>query len=411
MNIDVAARILFWSSVCVLVYTYAGYPLLLLLLVRLRPLKVARADYTPAVSIIITAYNEERDLREKLENTLALDYPPELLEIIVASDCSTDRTDEIARSFAGRGVRLLRQPERQGKTAAQNAAVELAHGEIILFSDATTLYQPDVLRVMMPDFADPRVGCVAGRLIYVDPTESSVGQGARSYWGFEVFLKEQESRVCSLIGTSGCLYAVRRAAYVPLYPEACSDFIIATKMMEQGLRTIYEPRAVCTEETNRQAEKELRMRVRVITQTYTDLWRHRRMMNPLRSGFYAVELISHKVLRYMIPFLLLLILFASLVVAVRGSLFYAAVAVAQVCFYLLALAGWLAERAGVRVRLLALPQYFVLANLASLMAFYQWSRGERYARWEPIREPPKPPAPVNTTAAATIEIGPDRTDY
>jgi cellulose synthase/poly-beta-1,6-N-acetylglucosamine synthase-like glycosyltransferase len=338
------------------------------------------------VSVIITAYNEERDLRAKLENTLALDYPKELMEVIVASDCSSDRTDEIALEYASRGVRLHRQTERLGKTAAQNAAVAIARGEIILFSDATTLYSADVLKVMMPSFSDESVGCVAGRLIYVDPSASSVGHGARSYWGYETFLKTHESRACSLIGASGCLYAVRREAYVPLYPEACSDFLIATKMVEQGLRAVYEPLAVCTEETNRQARKELSMRVRVITQTFTDLWRHRFMMNPFRSGFYAVELFSHKVMRYLVPVFLLALLFASIVLA-PGSLFYLLVLVAQLSFYLAALCGWLSERSGAHIRLLALPQYFVLANLASLVAFYKFLRGERYARWEPIREP------------------------
>lgn len=345
------------------------------------------------MSVIITAYNEERDLAAKLENTLALDYPKDRLEIIVASDCSTDRTDEIAREFAGRGVRLHRQPERLGKTAAQNAAVEAARGEIILFSDATTLYQPDVLRRMMPNFADPTVGCVAGRLLYVDPAASSVGRGARSYWGYETFLKTHESRVCSLIGVSGCLYAVRRANYVPLYNEACSDFIIATKMVEQGLRTIYEPDAVCTEETNRQSDKEMRMRVRVIAQTYTDLWRHRAIMNPFRGGFYAVQLLSHKVLRYLVPLFLIVIFVSSLVLAF-GSWLYSVVFVAQAIFYLAALCGWAFERGGRgQNRLLALPHYFVLANLAALIAFYKFLRGERYARWEPIQKRQSPPPP------------------
>ncbi|MDT5271959.1 MAG: hypothetical protein QOH49_4145 [Acidobacteriota bacterium] len=387
--LETAAKILFWLAAAALVYAYVGYPLLVWLVSRLRPRAVRRAEFEPAVSVVITAYNEERDLASKLENTLALDYPKGKLEVIVASDCSSDRTDEIARTFAARGVRLHRQAERLGKTAAQNAAVEIARGEVILFSDATTLYQPDVLRAMLPNFADPSVGCVAGKLIYVDPAATSVGQGAKSYWGYETFLKTHESRACSLIGASGCLYAVRRSAYVPLYHEACSDFIIATKMVEQGLRAVYEPRAVCTEETNRQADKELRMRVRVIAQTYTDLWRHRGLLNPLRGGFYAVELLSHKVMRYLVPLFLFVVLVSSVALAPR-SLFFAALFAGQAMFYAAALAGWLLERAGVRVRLLSLPHYFVLANLAAVIAFYKFARGERYARWEPIREPAAP---------------------
>jgi cellulose synthase/poly-beta-1,6-N-acetylglucosamine synthase-like glycosyltransferase len=386
MTLRLAAEILFWSSAAALLYTYVGYPLVLALVSALRPRAVSRAECALPVTVIITAYNEERDLRAKLENTLALDYPPELLEVIVASDCSTDRTDEIAGEFSARGVRLHRQAERLGKTAAQNAAVELARGHVILFSDATTLYQRDVLRELMPSFADPSVGCVAGRLIYVDPASTSVGRGARSYWGYETFLKRHESRACSLIGVSGCLYAVRRSAYVPLYHEACSDFLIATKMVEQGLRAVYEPAAVCTEETNRRTDKELKMRVRVIAQTFTDLWRHRSMLNPFKSGFYAVQLLSHKVMRYLVPFFLLLILAASIALA-PVSTFYLVALAAQLGCYLAAFASWALERAGVHSRLLSLPQYFVLANVAAVVAFYKFLRGERYARWEPIREP------------------------
>ncbi|MBC7932471.1 MAG: glycosyltransferase family 2 protein [Rubrivivax sp.] len=385
MSFDTLMQFCFWSGTALLLYAYVGYPALVYGMSRLRPRDVRRAEWTPAVTVIITAYNEERDLASKLENTLALDYPEDKLEIIVASDCSSDRTDEIARSYSARGVRLHRQTERLGKTAAQNAAVELARGEVILFSDATTLYQPDVLRVMLPSFADETVGCVAGRLVYVDPSDSGVGRGARSYWGYETFLKTHESRACSLIGASGCLYAVRRNAYVPMYHEACSDFLIATKMVEQGLRAVYEPGAVCTEETNRRSDRELRMRVRVITQTYTDLWRHRAMLNPLRGGFYSVELFSHKILRYAVPLFLILIFVASLALAV-GSIFFALLALAQICFYAAAALGWLVERAGQRSRLLALPHYFVLANLASLLALVQFLRGERYARWETARE-------------------------
>lgn len=387
MRLEQFANVIFSLCAAALFYTYIGYPILLVVVSALRRRAVNRLPgSSPTVTVIITAYNEERDLAAKLENTLALDYEPERLEIIVASDCSSDRSDEIARSFAPRGVRLHRQPDRLGKTAAQNAAVEQASGEILLFSDATTLYRPDVLRAILPNFSDPTVGCVAGRLIYVDPAQTNIGRGARSYWDYEVFLKRHESNACSLIGVSGCMYAVRRSAYVPMYHEACSDFLIATKMVEQNLRAVYEPGAVCTEETNRAGHKELHMRVRIIAQTFTDLWRHRAMMNPFRSGFYAVQLLSHKVMRYLVPVFLLLVLTISLAFA-STSRFYAIAAVAQLCFYVAAVSGWLLERAGRHSRLLALPQYFFLANLAALIAFYKFASGERYARWEPVREP------------------------
>lgn len=384
MTLRLAAEIVLGLSAAALFYTYAGYPMLLALVSTLRPKRVNRDMFDPSVTLIITAYNEERALTAKLENTLALDYPRELLEVIVASDCSNDRTDEIVREFSSRGVRLCRQTERLGKTAAQNTAVEQARGEIIIFSDATSHYPSDVIRTIMPNFADVAVGCVAGRLVYVDPTDSRVGRGARSYWGYETFLRKHESRAGSLIGASGCLYAVRRSAYVPLYHEACSDFIIATKIVEQGLRAIYEPNAVCTEETNRRSDAELKMRVRVIAQTFTDVWRHRAMLNPFRSGFYAVQLLSHKVMRYLVPFFLIAI-FAASAMLVPASLVYRMLFAAQLLGYGCALLAWLLERIGIRSRLLALPQYFVLANVASLIGCYQFLRGERYASWEPIR--------------------------
>ncbi len=378
-------EVVFWLSVAAVGYAYLGYPLLLSLLSKIAPKPVKSKEWTPSVSVIIAAYNEERDLATKLENTLALDYPSSQLEIIVTSDCSSDRTDEIARSFAPRGVRLHRQEERHGKTAAQNAAVEKTRGEIIVFSDATTHYQPDVLRLMMPAFADPSVGCVTGRVIYRDDKESSVGAGTQSYWNYEFFLKKHESAVCSLIGVCGCMYAVRKSAYVPLYNDACSDFIIATTMVEQGLRAVYVPEAVCVEEPNRQARKELAARVRIISQTFADLWRNRAVLNPFSSGFYAIQLWSHKLMRYLVPVCLIAIFISTAFLAPR-SMFYAVLFVLQVCFYLAALVSSILERVGLNVRLLALPQYFVITNLASLIAFVKFISGERYARWEPSRE-------------------------
>lgn len=384
MSLRLTAQLVFWMNALALSYTYVGYPILLVVLSLLRPRVVLRTEWTPRVTLIITAYNEEQALAAKLENSLALDYPESLLEVMVVSDCSSDRTDEIARAFGRRGVRLHRQSQRLGKTAAQNAAVEQASGEIIVFSDATTFYQKNVLRTMMPNFADPTVVSVTGRLIYTDSTRSSVGHGARSYWGYESFLRQHESYIRSLIGVCGCLYAVRRTAYKPLYHEACSDFVIATKMVEQGLRAVYEPTAVCTEETNVQANKELSTRVRIITQTFADLWRNRAMMNPMTSGFYAVQLLSHKVMRYLVPLFLIAILATSAVLAARSMCFVFILA-AQIGLYIAAGLAGLLERTGQHSRLLAIPHYFVLGNLASVIAFYQFLRGERYIRWDPIR--------------------------
>jgi cellulose synthase/poly-beta-1,6-N-acetylglucosamine synthase-like glycosyltransferase len=379
------AQVIFWTSAAALLYVYAGYPVLVYLVSIIRPREVKKSAFAPTVTVLITAYNEEKAIRAKLENTLLIDYGREKLEILVASDGSTDKTDEIVKEFAARGVKLFRQEGRMGKTYTQNKAVEQSAGEIILFSDATTMYEKDVLQVMLPNFADETIGCVAGRLIYVDESQSGVGKGAKSYWNYETFLKKSESRAGSLIGASGCLYAVKKSAYQPMYPEACSDFLICTVVFKQGLRSIYEPNAVCTEETNRQTDKELQMRVRVILQTFTDLWRNREMLNPFRSGFYAVELISHKVLRYSVPLFLILMLLASAVSAFYSNIF-AVVFAMQIFFYLIAFVAWALEKSGKQPGILAIPLYFVLANLASLIGFYKFARGESFANWEPIRD-------------------------
>ena len=287
-------QIVFWTCVSLLAYVYVGYPLLVFLVSKMFPRQIKRGDIEPKVTILITAFNEEAAIRQKIENTLEIDYPSDKLEIIVASDGSTDKTDKIVNEFNSRGVKLFRQEGRVGKTTTQNNAILQATGEIALFSDATTDYGKDVLSHVLPPFADESVGCVAGRLVYLDNESSNVGKGAQNYWSYETFLKSAESRACSLIGASGCLYAVRREAYEPMYAEACSDFLICTMLYRKNLRSVFAPDAVCYEHTNRHVGDELKMRVRVISQTFTDLWRNRDMLNPFRSGFYAVELISHK---------------------------------------------------------------------------------------------------------------------
>lgn len=380
-----AAAIVFWLSIGVLAYVYVGYPLVVYFagLILARP--VRRGEIEPTVTILITAFNEESAIAEKLANTLAIEYPKDKLEILVASDGSTDRTDEIVKEHAHLGVKLYRQEGRLGKTVTQNNAVATATGEIVLFSDATTEYSPDVLRKVLPAFADETVGCIAGRLVYLDNSETNVGTGAQSYWNYETFIKTSESRACSLIGASGCLYAVRRSAYRPMYAEACSDFLICTELYRQGLRSIFEPNAVCYEHTNQRTHEEFKMRVRVISQTYTDLWRNADMLNPFKSGFYAVQLISHKLLRYCVPLILALILITNVFLAGR-SLFWDTLLLGQAAVYVAAFLGWLVERAGRRITLLAIPLYFVLANLASAIAFIRFIRGERVVTWEPIRE-------------------------
>jgi cellulose synthase/poly-beta-1,6-N-acetylglucosamine synthase-like glycosyltransferase len=380
------AEIVLLSAIGLIVYTYVGYPALVFLWSRLYRRPVRRADITPRVSVIIAAHNEERDLAAKLENTLALDYPRDKLEVIVASDCSTDRTDDIVRSYAGRGVLLCRQPERRGKTACQNQAVEMASGDILVFSDATTRYEPSVLRQIVRSFADPTVGCVAGQLVYEDRSATAVGAGCRSYWGYEKFIKRCESELGSLIGVSGCLYALRARCHRRLAADMIEDFVVATEVHLQGLRTVYEPEAVATEDTNSRSGEEFQMRVRVMQQTMSALLRYRGVLNPWRHGMYAVQMISHKVLRYAMPAFLLAAWISSW--ALANAALFRLVWVGQAVFYATALLGWWCDQKGIKPGPLALPYYLVLGNAAVVAAFWRLVRGDARVVWQPVRESP-----------------------
>ena len=378
-------EIVFWVFVSLILYTYLGYPLVVLLLSRLFPRPIRKDDFSPSVSIIIAAYNEQRDLRAKLDNMLSLDYPKDKLEIVVASDCSTDDTDEIVRSYADQGVILHRQEIRQGKTRAQQQAVKISTGEILVFSDATTIFEQDALKKIVRSFADPEIGCVAGQLDYVDRTSTAVGKGCRSYWGYEKFLKKCESQLGSLIGVSGCLYAVRRICQARLANQMIDDFVIATEIHLQGLRTVYEPEAISTEDTNNKGQDELRMRVRVISQTLRALNRYREVFSLTKHGMFAFQMFSHKVLRYVVSVFLLGTLISNWFL-IEKLAFYQYLFLAQVLFYFSTAVGWSAERLKVKIGPLAIPYYFLLVNVASVAGFFRFIGGGTQVVWEPIRE-------------------------
>jgi len=381
----IQVEILFILSLSMIAYACVGYPFLIFLLSRTRQRPVRKADILPKVSVIIAAHNEERDIATKIENTLSLDYPKEKLEIIVVSDCSTDATDEIAREYFDRGVILHRQHERLGKTMAQNSAVEVSTGEILAFTDATTGYQNDALRKLVRPFADAEVGCVSGQLVYVDRSKSAVGRGCRSYWSYEQFVRESESRLSSMIGVTGCLYAVRRSSYTPLAQDMCSDFVIASEIYLKGLRTVSEREAIAIEDTNSVSRDEFRMRVRIMEQTMSALSRYREALSIRRHGVFAFQMISHKVLRYGVAAFLLVALISNLII-VNESAVYQATMAFQSAFYVSALTGWIFTRLGLRIGPLALPYYFVLANIAIIVAFAKHVRGETHAVWDPLRE-------------------------
>ncbi len=380
------ATVVFWTCCLVLTYVYVFYPILVRLLASRFGKPWGRSDRLPSVTIIVTAYNEEKSLPAKFENLSALNYPTELVNILVASDASSDSTDEIAASYDPVRVRILRVEGRLGKTACQNAAAEAASGEVLVFTDATTRLHPDALKHLVENFADSNVGCVGGRLIYVTDVENITGRGGEMYWSYELKVRAAESLLGSLIGVSGCLYAVRKEAYRTIHPTLISDFVVAMKMQEQHLRTILAPNATCFEATLERGNLELSMRVRVAIRSLNALMRERRFLNPFKYGRFAWQLWSHKVLRYASPLFWLGALAANFtLVAAEPYSPYLALLAAQAALLVAGIVGFLLQGGRRELGLFGQPYYFLLANLAALIATLRYVRGERMVTWKPIR--------------------------
>jgi cellulose synthase/poly-beta-1,6-N-acetylglucosamine synthase-like glycosyltransferase len=383
-----AMQVLFWINIGLIFWTYLGYPCFLALIAWFRDRKLLNQPGEPTLSVIIAAYNEQKHIGQKLANTLTMDYPQSKLEVIVASDCSTDGTHAIVDEFRDRGVKLVVLPQRGGKTAAQNAAVLQATGEILVFTDATTILRSDALRELVMGFSDPKVGCIDAPHESVSERGTVVGEGGRAYRRYETVIKDLEARVNSLIGVTGCLYAVRRALYEPLNPDLISDFVIASKVYSKGYISIPSYGVVTREIAHEDVSKEFEMRVRIVIRSIHGLVREARMLNPFRYGFFSFQLLSHKVLRYLMPELLLGALFLSLILSwsnLPWSKLYFTLFVAQLCLYAAAFLGWLTLRLKLRVPLLYIPFYFVVANLAALWGFLRYLRGERKVTWTTIR--------------------------
>lgn len=381
----ITIQVFFWLAVFILFYIYFGYPLLLGLLafVRQKPLKVD-SNYLPSVSLIVAAYNEEMVIKEKIENSLELDYPKDKLEIIVFSDASTDRTDEIVKNYANRGIKLLRIEGRKGKTYCQNEAAKIAQGEILIFSDANSMYEPDAIRKLVRHFADEYVGCVSGELRYQGTVE-----GEKTYWQYDQILKKLESKVSYVVGAVGSIHAVRRELFEPLPSDVLEDLVGPLKLVLKGYKVVYEPQAVNWENTAPDQIGELHRRVRIVTQSVYSLTRYKslfNLLNPFRYGIFSIQLWSHKVLRWFSGFFLLSI-FAFNIPLLDQSLAYVIIMVVQTAFYLLALWGFLTEAVlGQQApKLSHVAYYFLLSCCAMLKGVYDGLRGRTMVTWQPSR--------------------------
>lgn len=371
--------ILFAVAAAAAAFAYFGYPCSLLCISMLRCKSVRKAEFLPRLTFLITACNEEKRIRAKLENTLALDYPSELLQVIVASDGSTDDTNAIVREYADCGVELLEIVERRGKESAQKDAVAVATGEVIVFSDVATQIEPDALKKMMMNFADPAVGCVSSVDRVIGNDGKPCGEGA--YVRYEMWLRDLEARVSSLVGLSGSFFAARREVCRDFSPDMQSDFRTVLNSMKLGLRGVSDPGVIGYYPDVASPSREFDRKVRTVLRGMTVFFRNLEFLNPLRYGLFAYQYCCHKLMRWLVPFFLLSALFANVIAAFEvpvAILFL----VLQLFFYGLALAGCLFKRLQSSVAV-KIPLYFVTVNMAIAVAWWRYACGTRMVMWAP----------------------------
>ncbi|HYK04532.1 MAG TPA: glycosyltransferase family 2 protein [Thermoanaerobaculia bacterium] len=376
----IVAAVVFWVCLAVCVYIYFGYPALLWVVSRFRSKPVAEADVTPFVTFIVPAYNEERNIAAKIENTLGLDYPADKIEVLVMSNGSVDRTNEIVRGFTDPRVQLVALPQ-PGKMEALNEGARLSRGEVLVFTDADFLLDHHTLREIARKFADPQVGGVCGaRNTSVVREGDATGEGEGMYARWDKWQKVRESRIGSVFAADGLLYAIRRSLYTPITdPAQSDDMAISMRVVTQGYRLLYEPRATAYEKAVVKASEEFRRKIRITNHSVSALLK---LGAPLvTSGFYSVELLSHKLIRHFIAYFLIPLFVANVFLA-TASVFYMVTLAGQLAIYGLALIGaFVRNRPIGRSRFFTVPYYFCFVNAAAFFGILTMLRRHKTTAW------------------------------
>lgn len=391
--LETVFQVLFWFSFCLLGYTFCGFPAVISCLARLFPKKVHTDESTkPSISIVLAAHNEENRIEARIQNLLASDYPADRIELIIVSDGSTDRTVERGKSFNDHRVRVIAEPQRSGKAHCLNAGVAAARGEIIVFGDMRQRFEPDTIARLASHFADPSVGAVSGAL-EIEKSASAIGGGVDAYWKLEKFIRFSEARFDSSIGCTGAVYAIRRDCFRPVPADTIlDDVVIPMQIALQGKRVLFDPKAIAYDPQTLEPEREKIRKQRTLAGNFQMMFRYMGWLLPWKNRLWW-QLISHKYLRLLAPFFMLLALIANALLLEKP--FYQLIFPAQCAFYGLALAGRLFPSA--KIRLLSIPAGFVFLNLMTLNGLYHHMAGTyRSGSWPASRRA----ANANTCADA-----------
>lgn len=382
--------IIFWVSLFAIGYAYLGYPALLWMLTRvINPKTTGRfvdnEEPLPSVTLLISAYNEEKVIAEKIHNALSLDYPADLLEIVVVSDGSSDRTPQIVSEFADKGIVLRHYEGRMGKTACLNRAVPLATGRIIVFSDANSNYDRDALKALVRPFQDSTIGFVTGWTRYGSGDDMAVADSLGLYSKLELLTKELESRLGSCVGADGAIFAIRKDLYVPLMDYDINDFVIPLTIIKQGYRGVLSKEAVCSEMDAGGTKGEFHRQVRITNRTIRASINHRQLLNPCKFGFFSIELFSHKLCKFLVP-LFMVGFFVSNLFLISRSDFFLTTFISQLIFYGgSCLAIYISGHDALSVRIIKAAYAFILVNMAIFVAWIKYLRGETYTTWSPTQ--------------------------
>jgi len=384
-------QFVFWASLIIIFYSYIGYGILLWLLVQVKRLfrwktnPAAQTDNLPRVALVVAAYNEEDFIRDKIINTLELDYPSELLEVIFVTDGSTDKTPAIVKEYPF--IRLLHQPERKGKIAAVNRAMQFVQSPVVVFCDANTLLNKECIRRIVQHYDDPRVGGVAGeKRIMAAGNDTAAAAGEGLYWKYESFLKRLDSELYSTMGAAGELFSVRKELLDEV-PEGTiiEDFVQSLKLCSKGYVVRYEPNAWAAETASASIKEEMKRKVRICAGAFQAMILLRELFNVFKYPVVAFQFISHRILRWTIcPLALITLLISNILLVWMGPahLFYQVTLAGQVLFYMLAIAGWAYASKDIRVKALYIPFYFLFMNISVFIGFNRFIRNKQTVLWE-----------------------------